>query len=257
MDMVVEEARGRRSRASKRHRVSVIGVLGELFITAGVLVLLFLGWQLWLNDLIVGNQQNKQASQLSQTWAKSDPAHPASPDRPDPGEPVVAAEPANAQQFATLIVPRFGADYQRPIAEGVGTDDVLDVGVGHYPGTQMPGAVGNVALAAHRTTWGAPFSSIADLQVGDSIYIETQDGWYKYVFRSLEYVQPTGVGVLDAVPQSPDATPTDRLLTMTSCNPKFSAAERFIAYSVFDTWYPRAGGPPPEIAAIAQVSAAG
>lgn len=254
--MVVEEARGARRRAKKRPRVSVIGVIGELFITAGVLVLLFLGWQLWLNDLLVGKQQNTQASQLSQTWGKIEAA-PASDHRPDPGAPVVAVAPGNAVQFANLIVPRFGADYRRPIAEGIGTGDVLDVGIGHYPGTAMPGAVGNVALAAHRTTYGAPFSNIADLQVGDSIYIETQDGWYRYVFRSLEYVPPTGVGVLDAVPQVPSATPTDRLLTMTSCNPKFSAAERFIAYSVFDTWYPRAGGPPPEIASLVQAPAAG
>lgn len=239
----------------KRHRVSVIGVVGELFITAGVLVLLFLGWQLWLNDLLLGNQQNKQASQLSQTWGKAD-ATPAGTNRPDPGPPVVGTAPDNAVQFANLIVPRFGADYERPIAEGIGTGDVLDVGVGHYPGTEMPGGVGNVALAAHRTTYGAPFSNIADLKVGDSIYIETQDGWYRYVFRSLEYVPPTGVGVLDAVPQVPSASPTDRLLTMTSCNPKFSAAERFIAYSVFDTWYPRAGGPPPEIALLVQSQAA-
>ena len=121
----------------------------------------------------------------------------------------------------------------------------------------MPGAVGNVAIAGHRTTWGAPFTAINELQVGDSIYIETPDGWYKYIFRSLEFVQPTGVGVLDAVPQSPSTAPTDRLLTITSCNPKFSAAERFVAYSVFDTWYPRAGGAPAEIAGLTQAKAAG
>lgn len=253
--MVVADAPAPRPRA-KRRPVSLIGVVGELFISAGVLVLLFLGWQLWLNDLLVGNQQNTQASRLSETWGKSEAAAPVGAQPLEPGEPVVAVAPVNAEQFATLIVPRFGADYQRPIAEGIGTDDVLDVGVGHYPGTQMPGGVGNVALAAHRTTWGAPFSNIADLQVGDDIYIETQDGWYRYVFRSLEYVPPTGVGVLDAVPQVPSASPKDRLLTMTSCNPKFSAAERFIAYSVFDTWYPRAGGPPAEIASLAQVAAA-
>ncbi len=253
--MVVEEARGSKVRAGKRHRVSIIGVVGELFISAGVLVLLFLGWQLWLNDLLLGNQQNKQGSQLSQAWGKP-AAGPAGSNRPDPGPPVVGTAPGNAVQFANLIVPRFGADYERPIAEGIGTGDVLDVGVGHYPGTEMPGGVGNVALAAHRTTYGAPFSNIADLKVGDSIYIETQDGWYRYVFRSLEFVPPTGVDVLDAVPQLPAATPTDRLLTMTSCNPKFSAAERFIAYSVFDTWYPRAGGPPPEIAKLVLTQAA-
>jgi sortase A len=120
----------------------------------------------------------------------------------------------------------------------------------------MPGAVGNVALAAHRTTYGAPFSNIADLQVGDSIYIETADGWYRYVFRSSEYVMPTGVNVLEPVPQLVGQSPTDRIITVTSCNPPLTAAERVIAYGVYDTWYPRAGGPPPEIAALVQAAAA-
>lgn len=237
--------------------VSAIGVIGELFITGGVLVLLFLGWQLWLSDLIVGNQQNAKASVLSETWSKGFGTAPAIPSRPDPGAPVVSAEPDYGVQFGTLIVPRFGADYHRPIAEGTGTFDVLRAGVGHYPGTQMPGQVGNVALAAHRTTWGAPFSNIADLKVGDSIYIETDAGWFRYVFRSLQYVPPSGVEVLAPVPTRESASATDRLLTMTTCNPKFSAAERFVAYSVYDTWFPRAGGPPAEIAALVATESAG
>jgi sortase A len=229
--------------------------MGELFITAGVLVLLFLAWQLGLNDLVVGHQQNSQARELSQTWGEVEAA-PARPGRPDPGPPVVGTAPANAVPFATLIVPRFGADYERPIAEGIGVNDVLNAGIGHYPGTSMPGAVGNVAIAAHRNAYGGGFSAINDLKVGDSIYIETQDGWYRYVFRSLEYVPPSGVGVLDAVPQVRSASPTDRLLTMTSCNPRFTATERIVAYSLFDTWYPRADGPPPEIAKLVQTQAA-
>ena len=69
---------------------------------------------------------------------------------------------------------------------------------------------------------------------------------------------PTGVDVLAAVPQNPEAAPTDRILTLTSCNPKTTAAERIIAYSIFDTWYPRAGGPPPELAPeVAAAAAAG
>lgn len=237
--------------------MAAVGVIGELLITTGVLVLLFLVWQLWLNDIVVGGQQNKQATTLSQTWSKGDAVPPARPTRPTPPEPVVGVAPGYGVPFATLIVPRFGADYRRSIGEGVGAEDVLHMGVGHYPGTQMPGAVGNVALAAHRTTWGASFDNLPDLQVGDSIYIETEAGWYRYVFRSLEYVPATGVGVLDAVPQNPTANPTDRFLTMTTCSPRFTAEERVAAYSVFDTWYPRAGGPPPEIAALVQASAAG
>jgi len=255
--MVIEETRGARRRAARRPRTSVIGVIGELFITAGVLVLLFLGWQIWINDLIVGNQQQNQAAELSQTWDKGEAGAPAPADRPDPGEPVVGVAPGDDVAFGNLIVPRFGADYIRPIAEGTEVYGALADGIGHYTGTSMPGAVGNVALAGHRTGWGQPLGDIANLQVGDSIYIETEAGWYKYLFRSLEYVMPTGIDVLDPVPQFPGASPTDRLLTITSCNPKLTAAERIITYSVYDTWYPRAGGPPAEIAAIAQASAAG
>ncbi len=237
--------------------VSVIGIVGELFITGGVLVLLFLGWQLWLSDLILGNQQNAKASVLSETWSKGFASAPAAPTRPDPGAPIVSAAPDYNVQFGTLIVPRFGSDYHRQIAEGIGTRDVLREGIGHYPGTQMPGQVGNVVLAAHRTAWGGGFSGIVDLRVGDSVYVETPAGWFRYVFRSLQYVPPTGIEVLDPVPTLPSASPTDRILTMTSCNPKYSAAERVIAYSVYDTWYPRAGGPPAEIAALVATEGAG
>jgi sortase A len=245
--------RARRKRAAARKRVSVVGVIGELFITGGVVVLLFLGWELWFNDLVVGQQMNQQGEQLSQGWSGGF-VEPSKPEvaRPDPGEPLVAAEPADiATTFATMIVPRFGADYNKPIAQGITLEDVLNpIGIGHYPGTAMPGGVGNAAFAAHRTTWGAPFAPIANLRVGDSIYIETPDGWYLYKFRSLEYVLPTGVGVIDPVPQQPGASPTERILTMTSCNPLYSAAERIVAYSVYETWYPRALGAPEEIAAM-------
>jgi sortase A len=167
------------------------------------------------------------------------------------------AKPAAAESFANLIVPRLGADYRRPIAEGVGLNVLNNraTGVGHYPQTQLPGEVGNFAVAAHRTTYGAGFHDIDKLMVGDSIYVETQDGWYKYVYRGTEYVRPTGVGVLDPVPQTEGATSTDRVITMTSCHPFFSAAERIIAYGVFDGWYPRASGPPAEIATLVQAGA--
>jgi len=241
-------------RARIRGRVSVIGIIGEVLITAGVLVFLFLGWQLWLNDLVVGAVQNKAGIALSHSWSAATPIHePTTPKDSAPkdyGEPVVGKAPGNAQKFAVMYVPRFGADFARPVSEGVGTADVLDKnGVGHYPGTQMPGEVGNFAVAAHRTTHGAPFGPLATLQLGDKIYIQTADGYYTYDFRGLEYVRPTGVGVLDAVPQAPGVAATDRVMTMTSCNPKLSAAERIIAYAVFESWQPTSAGPPAAIAA--------
>lgn len=254
--MAIENSRRVQRRLAKRgRRVSVVGILGELFITAGVLVLLFLGWQVWLGSLIDSNEQTNQAQALSQSWDKGESTAPASAERPDPGPPPVGTAPANAQQFANMIIPRLGADYTRPIAEGIGVNDVLRYGIGHYPSTAMPGAVGNTAFAAHRTGHGNPFFDINKLQVGDSVYIEMDVGWYRYVVRSLEYVPATGVGVLDPVPQSPGVTPTDRLITLTSCNPVYTASERIVVYGVYDTWYPRAGGPPPEIAPL--VAAAG
>ncbi len=250
--------RGHERRVVKpRHRVSVVGILGELLITAGVVVLLFIGWQVWLGNLISGNAQSGEAQALSQSWGGGHPSKPAAPaGRPDPGPPVVDPAPGIGGQFANLIVPRLGADFIRPVAEGI-TADVLRTGIGHYPGTQTPGGVGNAAFAAHRTGNGSPFFDIHKLQIGDSVYFETIAGWYRYVIRSLEYVPATGVGVLDPVPQAPGITPTDRVLTLTSCNPVFTASERIIVYALYDTWYPRDGGPPPEIAALAQASAAG
>ncbi|NYF09270.1 sortase A [Leifsonia sp. AK011] len=257
--MVLVDGRVARRRAERasRHKVTVVGVLGEVLITGGVLVLAFLGWQVWINDIIVGDEQTHVSQELSQNWDKGEATVAAPPDRPDPGAPQIDVAPGNAERFANLIVPRFGADYTRPIAEGIGVEDVLAFGIGHYPDTAMPGDVGNFAVAGHRTGWGAPLADIVNLQVGDSIFIETEAGWYKYVFRSMEYVMPTGVNVLEPVPTIEGQAPTDRLITITSCNPPLTAAERVVAYGVYDTWYPRAGGPPPEIAAIAQTVAAG
>jgi sortase A len=240
-----------RRRAQPKRRVSIVGVLGEILITAGVFVLLFLGWQIWLNDIIEGAAQDQQAQQLSQTW-KHDAAV-APPVKTS--TPVVMAAPANAKTFGILYVPRFGAKWERPIAQGVGVADVLDaIGVGHYPGTAMPGQVGNFAIAAHRHAYGGGFENLHLLHVGDHVYIGTKDGWYEYTFRDIQYVKPTEVNVIDPVPMEPGVAPANRLLTMTTCNPFFSTAERMIAYGVFDRWFPYAGGPPSEIAStVAQV----
>ena len=183
----------------------------------------------------------------SATWDKAGaPAKPVDPAAP----PVMSATVANAQRFALLIVPRFGADYYRPIAQGTGVTDVLNKGeLGHYPTTQMPGAVGNFAIASHRKAYGGDLEHINDLRVGDHIFVGTADGWYQYTFRNLQFVTPNDVAVLDPVPDQPGIQPGDRIITLQSCNPFFSTAERIMAYGTFDTFYPIAGGPPAEIAA--------
>ncbi|MET3769229.1 sortase A [Marisediminicola sp. UYEF4] len=233
---------------SGRARISIVGVIGEILITAGVFVFLFLGWQLWLNDIVVGNEQRDDAIAFSRELGSAAP--PAAPLDPDSnfGEPVVSPASAETVAFANIYIPRFGDDYVRTVAEGVSASNVLRTGVGHYPGTQMPGEVGNFAVAAHRTTYGAPFNRIAELTVGDRIYVQTSDGWYTYVFRSLEYVLPSAIEVLEPVPHAPGMAANDRIITLTSCNPMLSAAERIIAYGVFEEWQPGSAGPPEELA---------
>ncbi len=242
---------GRASRRRPHRRISIVGVLGELLITAGALVLAFLGYQVWLGDLIVGGQLNGEASEQAEEWGAgySDTPPSEAGDTAVSDDPPVLAAPANAVRFANLIIPRFGGDYYRPIAEGIGTTAVLNKGnIGHYPTTQMPGALGNFALASHRSSGGGNFHDLHQLLVGDHIYVETADGWYQYSFRNLEYVRPSGVGVLNPVPQADGVEATERFITLTTCNPFFSTAERIIAYGVYDSFYPRAGGVPAEIA---------
>ena len=227
-------------------------MLGELLITAGLLVFLFIAWQQWFNDLVVADAYKGDAAQLSQQFAEGATPAPTPAADGSYGEPPVGTAPAEAETFANFYVPRFGADYAVPIAGGTSTVRTLNkIGIGHYDETQLPGQVGNFGLAAHRTTYGAPFNKIADLQEGDKMYVQTQDGWFTYSFRNLQYVPASQVSVLQQVPDAPDvgATSGDRLITLTSCNPMFTAQERIVAYGVFDSWQPLSAGAPAEIAA--------
>lgn len=237
----------RRTLRRPRRQVTLLGISGELILTAGVIALLFLGWQLWFQSMVTAGVQTRAAAAQSEKWSASKPAAapPAVPEDPPVMQPVRAAEP-----FAVIDVPRFGEGWKRVIRETVDTEAVLnsmDAGVGHYAGTQMPGAIGNFAIAAHDTGWGNTFLNLSKLRLGDRIYIQTQDGWYTYRFRNFEYVQPSAVDVLQPVPRDREATPTDRFLTMTTCNPPYHSRERLIAYALFDSWRPLAEGPPTRV----------
>lgn len=253
----IESRRGRRT-ARRAGKVSFVGVAGELLLTAGVVVLLFVGWQLWIGDQISAARNNAEAQALAEQWQETPPAAaptpsesvskaPEAPEAPAaPTEPVISAQPADGQVFGIMYVPRFGDDFAVRMGGGVSRSRTLDtIGIGHYPDTQMPGEVGNFAVAAHRTGFGgAPFYRIDELRVGDPVIVETADGWYTYTFRTLEYVRPTAVDVLAPVPQDTLTGVGGRYLTMTSCSPKHTIAERIIAYAVFDSFRPRAEGPP-------------
>lgn len=261
---------GRRVRAPRR-KLTILSVFGELLITAGALVFLFLAWQLWWNDMVIAASQSDAAAEISQEWIEKAPDPGAAPsnDHGSPESPVVVEEPAAAvepvvatapdagEPIAVLYVPRFGDDYRRTIAEGVGTSVLNSTrrGIGHYPDTQMPGEVGNFAIAAHRSAYGGGMHLINELRVGDPIYVHTADGYYTYRFRDLSYVEPTDIDVIAPVPNAPDAAPIDRIITLTSCNPLYSTDERIIAYGVLDSWQPTSAGPPAGLNSIIEAQA--
>lgn len=260
--MVVQEKA--RPRTAPRAGVVIlrgaVEVVGELLITAGIILLLFVAWQLWWTNVESDAKQSQVIKEFAQELGEKLPA-PAPPESPAKvpsgqgfGAPVVGAAPPHAGTIGIIYIPRFGASYTRPIVEGT-TGDVLDtLGLGHYPTTAMPGAVGNFAVAGHRQTHGAVLDNIHTLVPGDKIYVQTRDGFYVYVFRNNQIVMPSRTDVLEPVPTAPGVKPTERYLTMTSCNPRFGTEERIIAYSLLDSWRPASAGPPPEIAA--QVAAA-
>ena len=105
-------------------------------------------------------------------------------------------------------------------------EDLKD-GPGHYPGTRMPGELGNSAIAGHRTTYGAPFNRLDELAPGDPIEVTTLSGVFRYEVTEQLIVDPDSVEVLDDT--------DDGRLTLTTCHPKYSAAERLIIVAKLTT----------------------
>lgn len=228
-----------------RHRgAAVTKVIGEVMITLGVLLGLFVVWEVWWTDV--------EASAAQQTLVTAWEDEPAAPvDRvatPQSGPPPVLDAPPVGTTFALLRVPRWGEGYVMPISEGVDRVEVLDrLGIGHYPGTAMPGAVGNVALAGHRLSHGRPFHGVATLVPGDPLVVETSDAWYVYRVTESEVVEPGDVEVIAPVPGDPAATPTEAMITLTTCHPVYSTTHRFVVHGVLEYWALRTDGVPAEL----------
>ena len=121
-----------------------------------------------------------------------------------------------------MVIPAIGLD--RYVVEGTDEND-LQMGPGHYAGTALPGQMGNVGIAGHRTTFGAPFFRLNELVPGDLIYLtDTSGTTWVYNVRRQWVVPPTDVGVLDPARQ-PE-------LTLTTCNPRFEATSRLVVRAV-------------------------
>ncbi len=240
----VAEGRGR-----GRVLRGVARVAGELLITIGIVLGLFVAWDLWGTNLSANATQAQAVRDF--TRGLDAPLSPKAALKGDYGPaPATAAPTGIGEVFGVAYIPRLGATYSRPLVQGTSQAQLDTLGLGHYPATQMPGQPGNFAVAGHRQTHGAVLDNIDTLVPGDRIYIQTRQGYYTYVFRNSEIVTPDHTAVVLPVPDHPGAQPTESLLTMTSCNPKFGDWQRFIAYSVLESWQPLDAGPPAEIAAI-------
>ncbi|MDT0609662.1 class E sortase [Streptomyces lancefieldiae] len=226
----------RRQARARKPGAAVIAsrAIGEVFITAGVLMLLFVTYQLWWTNVRAQAQADKAASNLQDDWASG---------KRNPG----SFEPG--QGFALLHIPKL--DVVVPIAEGINSKKVLDRGmVGHYAEgalkTAMPDAkTGNFGLAGHRNTHGEPFRYINKLEPGDPIVVETQDEYFVYKMASvLPVTSPSNVSVLDPVPRQSGFTGPGRYITLTTCTPEFTSKYRLIVWGKMVEERPRSKGKP-------------
>lgn len=264
-----------RQRAAEPDRLrTTIRTIGEVLITLGVVVLLFVVYEVYVTDVISAGLQQDATKQLDDRWK--------TPEQ-DPQQRVDHFDGLNeGDGFAKIYIPVFGADYHFTVIEGT-TERSLEIGPGHYVDTDYPGQPGNFAVAGHRVGKGAPFNDLDLLNSCDAIVVETQNAWYIYRVLpkkdevakwdtvkqgkpacnvtgsqgqpqavnplpgeyqqtvGMEIVSPTEGGVIAPVPHKPGAAVNKgeqaSLMTLTTCHPKFSDRQRLIVHSVLvDQW---------------------
>lgn len=229
------EAR-RAARARKDSPAVVVSrVIGELFITIGVLMLLFVTYQLWWTNVLAHQQANGTTNNLHKQWDKGGDRAPGAF---SPGE-----------GFAVIYIPKL--DVKAPIAEGISKTKVLDHGmVGHYAEGSLKTAMpwdkqGNFALAGHRNTHGEPFRYINQLDPGDKIIVETQNSFFTYEMTSiLPVTPPSNTSVIQPVPAGSGFTKPGRYITLTTCTPEFTSTNRMIVWGKLVDEQPRSEGKP-------------
>jgi sortase A len=195
-------------------------------IAAGLAVLAGVAWQLWGTGIATAHAQHRLAQQFDAAIGGAGGRTPGH----NPVADVVAAPGSSPPTLplgglvAHLVIPRIGVnDY---VVEGVGGVQ-LAKGPGHYPGTPAIGSRGNVGIAGHRTTHGAPFDSLNDLSAGDLIYLtNTANQTFTYRVTRQFVVSPDDTAVLEPTPTG--------TLTLTTCNPRYSASQRLIVRAALE-----------------------
>jgi sortase A len=196
--------------------------VSALLIVTAVAILSGVAWQLWGTGILTARSQHRLGAQFDAAVAQARNKQATT----SSGVPDVVATPASQQQaspsvgglFGRLIIPRIGLNVY--VVEGVGAAQLAE-GPGHYPGTAQIGGQGNVGIAGHRTTYGAPFYDLNRLTPGDFIYLTNTAGRVStYKVTTHFIVSPSDGAVLNST--------TVPSLTLTTCNPRFSATNRLV-----------------------------
>jgi sortase A len=226
-DMSVQTSEPTQERS--RSRRGVLFYVGVTLVLAGLGLLGYVGWQVYGTNIVARQTHQRVITDLQQTWRATGAL---------PGAPAAAVEPGNAS--ALLRVPRFGDDYEVPVLEGIG-DEELSSGYGHFPNTAGPGETGNYALAAHRITHGEPLRDMPRLRPGDDVLVETHDAIYTYrldtdpndlvvTFEAGWVVDPVPVNPQEGGVQPLSQQPGQKLITLTTCAELFHTDNRMIVF---------------------------
>lgn len=187
-----------------RRMSAALDVIGRVMVASGLLLGLFVVYQLWGTGLRESREQSSLSQQLDRVLDA-----PASTVTPVRGEPVSRIE-----------IPRLGV--KKVLVGGVDAESLMK-GPGLFPNSPLPGQLGNVAIAGHRTTYGAPFEDLDKIVVGDVIAFDTPRGRVEYrVSREPYNVFPSMVEVVET------KDPTRATLTLVTCTPKWTAWKRLI-----------------------------
>ena len=225
-------AQHKRARRGGRGPVATtLGIAGELLLTMGILVLLYVVYVLWGTGIQTGRAQDELREQVVDRW--SDPV--ATEEAPvTAGEaPVDPAETEIGDGYALLRIPALGDDWEWVVVQGVELSD-LARGPGHYVDTADPGELGNVSIAAHRSGHGAPFADLDRVGIGDAVEVETAAGTWTYTIdEPARVIEASDTWVVDPVPgQSAGTEPTERRITLTTCHPRYGSSQRMYVSGV-------------------------
>jgi sortase A len=195
-------------------------VLGWTLIWAGLFVFAYLGWELFGTDLVNAGVQEEAYGSLEDEIVTASTLPVQEVGSGSPGQTVLfhpEVLPEHGDAFAFIRIPRI--DLDQVLFEGVDRQ-TLKSGPGHMDTTALPGQPGNAVISGHRTTYGRPFFDLDLLEVGDRIEVQTAVGTHVYAVSEVLIVEPSDVWVTDDRPGG--------WLTLTTCNPKFSARQRLV-----------------------------